>query len=470
MCALVAAVYLPRLGAYSRWDPWEGHYAEVARRMREEHDWLRMRWQTETFYSKPPLTFWLMAGGMKLFGVGEDGGYSGELATSPRTEWALRLPFALFGIAAIAALWFLLARLTSRRVAWLAATVLATTPYYFFISSQAITDIPATALLVGTLVLFALAIQDDSYRPLAPRRYALYAFLVMFLAVVLAQLGAFVAYLGDSRLVVGSGRFLPGPLIMAPFAVGTLGVAFWVWRATKTTRQLLMYWFYLLSGLAVLAKGPVAPGLAGLTILVYLAATGEWRLLLKVEIPRGLLIAVAVCLPWHFAEFAKEGNPWLREYWNEHLINSAVKGVHGDRGTFLYFIEQLGELLNLVNEDGLGARTNLGERFLAETSGLFGKAQPDFVFEQVDGPRMRTELRLDEGALADLTGAEEQHRTWWQRETPMEHDAKLYGVLAAYATMLDRGCAGRSHFSFKASVGHRYEGLRCQRAGRYRYR
>ena len=342
--ALCSALYLPRLGSYSLWDPWEGHYAEVARRMLEERDWLRMRWQSENFWSKPVLTFWLMGGGMKLMGVGDDGGYSGEFVASHRAEWGLRLPFALFGVAGVALLWYMLARLYSKRAAWFAAVILATSPYYFFVSRQAITDMPSCALLVGALALFALAVHDDPDRPL-PRWRGLtpfHGFLAAFGVVVLAQLVYFTFDLKGTRFFLAPGRAIDGRNVVIPFYLGTAGVIAWMWVSTRTTRQVTMYWFYLLCGIAVLAKGPVAPGLAGLTILCYLAMTGDWKLLRQVEIPRGILIAVAVALPWHFAMFCKDGNPWLHEYLNQHLLNRILKGVHGDRGTFRYFLTQLG--------------------------------------------------------------------------------------------------------------------------------
>jgi hypothetical protein len=103
-----------------------------------------------------------------------------------------------------------------------------------------------------------------------------------------------------------------------------------------------MFWFYLLNGIAVLAKGPVAPALAGLTIIFYLAGTGDWKLLKNLEIPRGVLIACIVCLPWHFAEFLKQGLPWLNAYVGTHILGRAFAGVFGDRGTFDYFLGPLG--------------------------------------------------------------------------------------------------------------------------------
>src|SRR5258705_2120035 len=113
--ALATAVLVPGIWSYSLVDPWESHYAEVSRRMLQDHDWVHTDWQHEGFRSKPVLTFWLMAASMKAFGVADDGGYSGEMTTSARTLFAVRLPFTLFGVMGLVLTWFMLARLVSRR-------------------------------------------------------------------------------------------------------------------------------------------------------------------------------------------------------------------------------------------------------------------------------------------------------------------------------------------------------------------
>src|SRR5262249_51291230 len=116
--ALCLALYIPKLGSYNLWGPRETHYREGARRMLAGHDWIHTRVPNESFRSKPVLTFWLMAAGLKTFGIAKDGGYSGELISSHATEWAIRLPFALFGVAGLILLWYALARLYSKRAAW----------------------------------------------------------------------------------------------------------------------------------------------------------------------------------------------------------------------------------------------------------------------------------------------------------------------------------------------------------------
>jgi 4-amino-4-deoxy-L-arabinose transferase-like glycosyltransferase len=190
--AVCHAIFIPFLGGYGLWDPWETHYAEVARRMLEDQDWIRLKWQDENFRSKPVLTFWLIGAGFKLFGLGNEGGFSGEFVSSHAVEWAVRLPFALFGVGGLVLLWVALARLYSRRAAWISTAILASCPYYFMISRQAITDMPSCAMLMGSMSLLALAIFDD--RPLRRWRFGLTAhhlFLVVFAVIVLGQLTYF---------------------------------------------------------------------------------------------------------------------------------------------------------------------------------------------------------------------------------------------------------------------------------------
>jgi 4-amino-4-deoxy-L-arabinose transferase-like glycosyltransferase len=341
--ALSLGLLVPLLGNSGLWDPWETHYGEVARRMLADQDWVRLRWENENFRSKPVLTFWMMGAAMKVLGVADEGGFSGEMVSSSRVEWAVRLPFALWGVFGLVMVWTTLARLYSRRAAWLATAVLATCPFYFMVSRQGITDMPSCAMLVGSMALFALAVFDDA--PLRRFRYGLtvhHLFILIFAVVVLSQLLYFTFNLQGNRWMLSRRAFIPGPWMMAPFFVGFLVVSAWSMVTCKTRRQAYMYWFYLLSGIAVLAKGPVAPALAGLTILGYLVVTGDWRLLSKLEIPRGVLVALVVCLPWHFAIFMKDGMGWLNEYVSTHLLGRAFTGVFGERGTFQYYLGQLG--------------------------------------------------------------------------------------------------------------------------------
>src|SRR4029450_13478304 len=88
--AVAAAVYLPRLGATRRWDDDETFFAQGAREMYDRGDAV-VPWFNDTLFShKPPFMYWLMMGAYSLFGV---------------TEFAARLPSALFGIANVFLVW-----------------------------------------------------------------------------------------------------------------------------------------------------------------------------------------------------------------------------------------------------------------------------------------------------------------------------------------------------------------------------
>src|SRR5688572_25667745 len=71
-------LYLPMAWSYELFDPWETHYAEVARQMAERGDFISLWWpgapiDAEHFWSKPVLSFWLMSLSMRVFRVGNGG-------------------------------------------------------------------------------------------------------------------------------------------------------------------------------------------------------------------------------------------------------------------------------------------------------------------------------------------------------------------------------------------------------------
>src|SRR5262245_9607513 len=135
--------------------------------MLQNEDFVHTQWpqDNEGFRSKPVLMFWMMAAGLTAVDVADDGGYSGEMAQSERTMLGLRLPFVLAAVGGLVMLWWMLARLVSRRVAWLGLVVVGTTPMFCLIARQAIPDMPMVACTLGALALLALAIEDGD-RPI----------------------------------------------------------------------------------------------------------------------------------------------------------------------------------------------------------------------------------------------------------------------------------------------------------------
>src|SRR5437762_5613576 len=67
IAACVALFYLP-LGLRALWDSDEGRYAEIAREMLELKDWITPHLNYVVYFEKPPLTYWLTALSLRVFG------------------------------------------------------------------------------------------------------------------------------------------------------------------------------------------------------------------------------------------------------------------------------------------------------------------------------------------------------------------------------------------------------------------
>ncbi len=158
-------LYVPFAGSYGLYDPWETHYSEVARQMMVRGDYISLWWpgapiDADHFWSKPVLSFWLMAISMTLFGL--SGALpSGTMALSTRAEWAVRLPFCLMGVVGVYAVYLVVSRFVSRRAAVIAAVATATSPLYSLVARQAMTDMAFVGPMTLALALGALALFDD---------------------------------------------------------------------------------------------------------------------------------------------------------------------------------------------------------------------------------------------------------------------------------------------------------------------
>lgn len=83
-------------------DPDEGRYSEVPREMVVHGNWLEMRMLGYRYYEKPPLTYWLVAPAIKVFGA---------------RDWAVRVPLLLNGLALTGIFWLLARRKWERTAA-----------------------------------------------------------------------------------------------------------------------------------------------------------------------------------------------------------------------------------------------------------------------------------------------------------------------------------------------------------------
>lgn len=114
LVVIAIIVTLPFLGTRGLFETTEGRYAECAREMLETGNWLEPQLDYHPHWTKPPLTYWVLAGSMKLLG---------------QNNWALRLPIALaFGLL-VWGVYRLGTLLWDRKTGMLAAIMYATSPF-----------------------------------------------------------------------------------------------------------------------------------------------------------------------------------------------------------------------------------------------------------------------------------------------------------------------------------------------------
>jgi 4-amino-4-deoxy-L-arabinose transferase-like glycosyltransferase len=85
--------------------------------------------------------------------------------------------------------------------------------------------------------------------------------------------------------------------LAASFTIALLG--WFAWHETGEKRYLAIFYAFL--GVGMLAKGPVAPVLGAVIVLLFAAAKGEWHLLRRTLWLPGILLFCTVALPWYVA-------------------------------------------------------------------------------------------------------------------------------------------------------------------------
>src|SRR5271165_3460211 len=112
---LVASIllYFLALGSFGVTDPGEGYYVEAAREMLQSGDFIVPHLNYQIYFSKPILTFWIIAFSYLVFGV---------------NELAARLPFAIIAMLLFLFTYKIAKSLGGTRCGLISALVAATTP------------------------------------------------------------------------------------------------------------------------------------------------------------------------------------------------------------------------------------------------------------------------------------------------------------------------------------------------------
>ena len=103
--------------------------------------------------------------------------------------------------------------------------------------------------------------------------------------------------------------------LAAPFCIGMLGWYAWY----ETDKKFWLFDLYFFGGAATLAKGPVAPFMTFCIIFLFAALRKEWSLLRRTIWWPGIVLYLAMVLPWFIA--VQHRNPeFLRVFFLQHNL------------------------------------------------------------------------------------------------------------------------------------------------------
>jgi 4-amino-4-deoxy-L-arabinose transferase-like glycosyltransferase len=118
----------------------------------------------------------------------------------------------------------------------------------------------------------------------------------------------------------------------APLAIGLLGWYAWY----ETGSKFWLYDIYFFTGLATLAKGPVAPFLALVIIIAFAFLRREWHIVFRSLWWPGIILYFAMVLPWFIA--VQHQNPtFFREFFLEHNLERFATDRYQHEQPFWYY-------------------------------------------------------------------------------------------------------------------------------------
>jgi 4-amino-4-deoxy-L-arabinose transferase-like glycosyltransferase len=118
----------------------------------------------------------------------------------------------------------------------------------------------------------------------------------------------------------------------APLAIGLLGWYAWY----ETDSKFWLFDIYFFTGIATLAKGPVAPFLAAVIIIAFAFLRREWSILWRSLWWPGIVLYFAMVLPWFIA--VQHQNPtFFREFFLEHNLERFATDRYQHNQPFWYY-------------------------------------------------------------------------------------------------------------------------------------
>lgn len=230
-------LYFIGLETFPSIDPAEAYYVEAAREMVELNNWIVPYLNYQVYFSKPIITFWLIAASYKLFGI---------------SELASRLPFALLSSAMVFSIYHSVGRLYSQRAGMFSALCLATAPLFLLVSRISPVDIAFGFCLELSILATAMTLEKKgkfwSYVIWAALALGLLtkgpAMLVLYGASLVLFLVWYRPTLYQSEEWLKQLNVIPGVLLFLAIAIP------WHWAVHQASNGLFLKVFFLYENFA----------------------------------------------------------------------------------------------------------------------------------------------------------------------------------------------------------------------------
>jgi len=179
------------------------------------------------------------------------------------------------------------------------------------------------------------------------------AFHLLIAGLVMVGIPQFI-YIGTRTMFFERGT--EGQMDIKEVEVAIQVLPWWVWglifgipwamamftlRHERRARQVFYTFFYLFAALSTMAKGLGGLLVPGMIIFLYIVITGRWRILREMDLVRGIVIYLTIGFPWYVAKYLRHGMAFINRFLIHDHLDRLTRGVHGDKGTFGYFLEQV---------------------------------------------------------------------------------------------------------------------------------
>jgi 4-amino-4-deoxy-L-arabinose transferase-like glycosyltransferase len=195
-------------------------------------------------------------------------------------------------------------------------------------------------------------------------------------------------------------------------------------------------------GFGLLAKGPVAVLVPAAATFLFCLSRGDLRAWFRALLdPAGIALMLAIAAPWYIAQYAREGDAFVRGFLLKHNVDRFSAPMHGFRGSVFFYLPWLfvatlpflAPLLRVLRDlpalwrDDLGRFCLLWFGFVLAFFSLSGTKLPHYAFYGYTGVFIAMALRA--GALRSALLA-------------MLPPALLFASLLALPSLLERWVAG----------------------------